>query len=93
MENGTKTSVRTMATGSDSPGLGYTGLTRGAVPITAFQRNGSSPGNREGPVGDVQLHQGGGPGSNWGSYRFCEGVISDETLSSWYFLIAKRSRA
>lgn len=51
MENGTKTSVRTMATGSDSPGLGYTGLTRGAVPITTFQRNGSSPGNLEGPGG------------------------------------------
>lgn len=27
------------------------------------------------------------------SYRFCEGVISAETLSSWYFLIAKRSKA
>lgn len=27
------------------------------------------------------------------AYRFCEGVISAETLSSWYFLIAKRSRA
>lgn len=28
-----------------------------------------------------------------GSYRFCEGVISAETLSSWYFLMAKRSSA
>lgn len=28
-----------------------------------------------------------------GSYRFCEGVISADTLSSWYFLMAKRSSA